>query len=118
MLEGITVPKNLPEAGFYYHYKHDPDGPEEEYAYEVLAVGHHTEEDCRPEDAFVVVYRPLYESALVYRLGKMYDIRPIAMFMETVTKDGKEMLRFTPITDPELIERLKVRRDRMYAATV
>lgn len=115
MHDDITPPEKLPEPGFYYHYKHDPNGPEEMYAYELLGVGHHTEEDCRPEDSFVAVYRPLYETAFVYRLGRMYDIRPLVMFMETVTKEGKEVLRFTRITDAELIERLKEQRDRMYA---
>lgn len=115
MHDDVTPPEKVPEPAFYYHYKHDPNGSEENYAYELLSVGHHTEEDCRPEDSFVAVYRPLYESALVYRLGRMYDIRPLDMFMESITKDGKSMPRFTRITDPELIERLKARRDRMYA---
>ncbi|MEA2701959.1 MAG: hypothetical protein QOE22_668 [Candidatus Parcubacteria bacterium] len=110
----MAVPEQIPEAGFYYHYKHDPEGPEENYAYELLAVGHHTEEDSRPEDKFLAVYRPLYESALVYRLGRMYDVRPLGMFMEPVTRDGKEQPRFSRVTDPELIGRLEERRDRMY----
>ena len=114
MHDDITPPEQVPEPGFYYHYKHDLDGPEEKYAYELLAVGHHTEEDCRPDDSFVAVYRPLYEDALVYRLGRMYDIRPLGMFMETVTKEGIEKPRFARITDQGLIERLKGRRDRMY----
>jgi hypothetical protein len=29
----------------------------------IYGVGHHTEDDCRPEDAFMQVYRPLYEEA-------------------------------------------------------
>lgn len=110
MHDDITPPEKLPEPGFYYHYKHDPDGPEEIYAYELLAVGHHTE-----EHSFVAVYRALYETALAYCLGRMYDVRPLAMFMETVMKEGKEMPRFSRITDVALIERLKERRDRMYA---
>lgn len=32
-----------PEKGFYYHYKHDPNGSFDNYAYEVLNIGHHTE---------------------------------------------------------------------------
>jgi hypothetical protein len=57
--------KNIPEPGFYYHYKHDPNGSVNNYAYEVLGIGHHTEDSCRPEDEYLVVYRPLYE-AFVY----------------------------------------------------
>lgn len=114
MRDDITPPPQVPEPGFYYHYKHDPEGSEENYAYELLGIGHHTEEECRPEDQFMVVYRPLYESALVYRLGRMYDIRPLEMFMETVTKEGKEMGRFSRITDPKLISRLTLKVQRMY----
>ena len=62
-------PEKRPEPGFYYHYKHDPDGPLNNYAYYIYGVGHHTEDDCRPEDAFMQVYRPLYEEAYAYRNG-------------------------------------------------
>jgi len=100
----------MPEKGFYYHYKHDPTGPFNNYAYEVMGVGHHTEE----EESYFVVYRPLYESAFVYKKGKLFDIRPLGMFMESVTKDGKTFPRFAKITDPELIRRLEEQRGRMY----
>lgn len=36
---------NTPELGFYYHYKHDPTGAVNNYAYEILNIGHHTEID-------------------------------------------------------------------------
>lgn len=35
--------KKFPEQGFYYHYKHNPDGPVGNYAYEVVSIGYHTE---------------------------------------------------------------------------
>ncbi len=54
----------MPERGFYYHYKHNPDGAVNNYAYEVMGVGCHTEDNCRPEDINLVVYRPLYESSV------------------------------------------------------
>ena len=104
-----TPPSHLPKPGFYYHYKHDPEGPEEKYAYELLNVGLHTEERY-----FAAIYRPLYEDAYVYKQGRMYYVRPLGMFMETVTKEGREVPRFARITDPELIERLIKRRDQMY----
>jgi hypothetical protein len=109
----IKIPK-MPERGFYYHYKHDPEGSEQNYAYQVIAVGHHTESDCREEDQFVVIYRPLYESAFVYEIGKLYDIRPLKMFMEEVTLSGVKRPRFQKITDPELIVRLKKVQSEMY----
>lgn len=107
-----TLPQT-PEPGFYYHYKHDPDGPWNQYAYEVMGVGHNTEE-CPPEEEYKVVYRPLYESAFVYRLGKLFDLRPLAMFMEAVDKPEYQGPRFNRIEDPELIARLQKQAVKMY----
>ena len=104
---------NVPENGFYYHYKHDPAGPVNNYAYEVVGVGHHTEDDCRPEDKHMVVYRPLYE-AFVYKAGKLFDLRPLEMWMGTVEKESETIPRFTRITDPELIRELIAIREAMY----
>lgn len=98
-----------PEQGFYYHYKHDPAGEVNNYAYEVMGVGHHTEED----NTYFVVYRPLYE-AFVYVNGKMFDIRPLEMFMEKIEKDGEIRDRFTKIADPLVIEALQEIAERMY----
>lgn len=102
------------EAGFYYHYKHDPLGAINNYAYEIFGVGHHTEDDCRPIDQHMMVYRPLYKEAFVYKNGKMFDLRPISMFTEPVTKDGKTFERFQKITDPAVIAELKKIRGEMY----
>ena len=101
------------EKGFYYHYKHDPAGTVNNYAYEVMGVGHHTEKEAQPEDQHMVVYRPIYE-AFVYTNGKMFDLRPYEMFIEPVTKEGKTFPRFTKITDPLVIEQLEKIRDDMY----
>jgi len=109
----LKIPDKIPEKGFYYHYKHDPNGAVNNYAYEVVGVGHHTEDDCRPEDANMVVYRPLYEAS-VYKAGKMFDLRPLEMFMQSVTKDGKTFPRFQKITDPIVIAQLEVIRVQMY----
>lgn len=108
------LPKAVPELGFYYHYKHDPEGVVNNYAYEVVGVGHHTEDDCRPEDANMVVYRPLYE-AFVYTAGKLFDLRPLEMWMGTVEKEGKTIDRFTKVTDPARVQELKEIRDQMYS---
>lgn len=104
---------NHPTPGYYYHYKHDSAGAINNYAYEVMGVGHHTEDDCRPEDQYVVVYRPLYE-AFVYRNGKMFDIRPLTMFMESVEKDGVTTERFSRITDEATISALSDVAAQMY----
>lgn len=101
-----------PEKGFYYHYKHDPKGSINNYAYEVLNVAHHTENDDWDTNG-LVIYQPLYESG-VYKRGKHWDARPLHMFMEPVMKDGKEVERFARITDPKIIAELEKIRDRMY----
>ena len=110
----IETPKEVPENGFYYHYKHDPDGPVNNYAYEVIGVGHHTEDYVTVEDMHMVVYRPLYEDAGVYKAGKLFDLRPLKMFMEYITKEGKTFPRFKKISDEEVIDELEAIRARMY----
>lgn len=102
-----------PEPGFYYHYKHDPAGSINNYAYEVLNIGHHTEIRGLEESA-MVVYRPLYEAS-VYKIGKHWDIRPLEMFMGHVAKEGKEMPRFRKIIDPQVITELEKIKEEMYS---
>ncbi len=103
---------NIPKNGFYYHYKHNPEGEINNYAYEVMGIGHHTEIDGLEESA-MVMYRPIYE-ARVFKIGKHWDLRPLQMFMEDVTKDGKTFPRFSKIEDEEVIKKLTEIRDRMY----
>jgi hypothetical protein len=99
--------------GFYYHYKHDPAKGTQDYAYEVLNVAHHTEMDDF-EAGKMIVYRPLYESAKVYKAGKHWDVRPYDMFLEDVEKDGYKGKRFTKIINPTVIAALEKARDQMY----
>ncbi len=113
MAYDIPPPEQRPEPGYYYHYKHDPNGPLNNYAYYIYGIGHHTEDDCRPEDAFMQVYRPLYE-AYAYRNGGMFDLRPLHMFYEPAKLNGKEVQRFTKITDPVVIAQLQAIKARMY----
>lgn len=110
----LKIPEKTPALGFYYHYKHVPDGPVNNYAYEIMGVGFHTEENCRSEDAVMVVYRPLYPEAAVYKAGKAFDLRPLGMFMEEVTRDGKTFPRFTKITDVEVLKQLEEIKQQMY----
>jgi len=110
----MKIPTQVPENGFYYHYKHDDTKGISDYAYEVLGVGIHTEDDCRSEDANMVVYRPLYTEAFVYQHGKFYDLRPLEMWMGEVTKDGQTFKRFSKITNPKIIEQLENIKIEMY----
>lgn len=105
--------KQDPDLGFYYHYKHDPNAEFNNHAYEVMGVGHHTEIDGLEESA-MVMYRPLYESS-VYKIGKHWDLRPIDMFLDPVTKDGKTFPRFQIITETDVITKLEKIRQEMYS---
>ncbi len=66
--------------GRYRHFK----GNE----YEVLGVARHSETH-EP----LVVYRPLYGDGGLW-------VRPLAMFTETVTHEGKAVPRFAPVSSP------------------
>lgn len=95
------------ERGFYYHYKHDPAGSVNNYAYEVMGVAMHTE-----DRGYGVVYKPLYANTFLN--GADFCIRPLDMFKETVTKDGKTFPRFRKIADPAVVAELAKLRDTMY----
>jgi hypothetical protein len=99
--------------GFYYHYKHDHSGSINNYAYEVLGVGSHTEKEESSRDRYVVVYRPLYESGF-YMDGKMFAIRPYDMFVEEVEVNGVNVPRFRFILENEIIEELAEIKRAMY----
>lgn len=101
------MPKRVPEAGFYYHYKHDPNGLVNNYSYEIMAVGTHTETHDK-----LVVYRSLYKTET--QGGENYWLRPLEMFMENVEKDGKVFPRFQKITDSVTISQLEKIRSEMY----
>lgn len=104
----VQIPHKVPKNGFYYHYKHDPEGSINNYAYEVLGVG------CHTEDVYLlVVYRPLYESS-VYKAGKLFDLRPLEMWMGEVAVNGKTVPRFRKITDPDVVEKLREIRQEKY----
>jgi hypothetical protein len=107
-------PKKVPEPGFYYHYKHDEAKGLRHHAYYIEGVGAHSEDDCRPEDQFMQVYRPLYEDAAPYQNGKLFVLRPLPMFYEPVEWQGKTVERFTRITDASVIEELKKIKQEMY----
>ena len=103
---------NIPEKGFYYHYKHDPAKGINNYAYEVIGMARHTELQDPAIDKFVI-YRKIGESTY-FENGKYMGARPLDMFLEDVIVEGQTMPRFTRITDPAVIAELAVIRDRMY----
>jgi len=66
------VHMQIPEKGFYYHYKHDESKGFNHHAYEIVGTGKHTE-----DESIFVVYRPLYENDLS---PQNYYLRPIELF--------------------------------------
>ncbi|WP_084649212.1 DUF1653 domain-containing protein [Saccharospirillum impatiens] len=66
-----------PTAGIYRHYKGN--------RYRVIGVSRHSE-----TDEHLVVYQCLYGDHSLW-------VRPLAMFLETVTIDGEELPRFERI---------------------
>ena len=109
----LIIPAKVPKKGFYYHYKHDPAKGVNDHAYRMVNVACHTEDNCRPEDRHLVIYRPIYPQS-VYEAGKLDDARPLEMWMGDVTKDGKTFPRFQKITDPAIIAKLKEIEREMY----
>lgn len=110
----MKKPTNVPTPGFYYHYKHNPNGPINNYAYRILGTGLHTEDDCRPEDSAMVVYRPLYPEAFVYQAGQLFDLRPLDMWLGQVIVAGVSVPRFQKIEDLGVIAELMKIHDEMY----
>ncbi|HTH92857.1 MAG TPA: DUF1653 domain-containing protein [Candidatus Paceibacterota bacterium] len=97
----------IPENGFYYHYKHDDAKDFNNYSYEVTGIGLHSEN----KDVFVI-YRPLYE---IEDLAQPISfVRPIELFTDEVKYHDTIVPHFTKITDPELIAKLEEIKKEMY----
>ena len=69
---------DLPESGTYVHYKNGKH-------YKVIDVVRHSE-----TEEWMVLYRAEYGDFGLW-------VRPLAMFMETVERDGRQVRRFEPI---------------------
>jgi len=109
------------EKGFYYHYKHDPNGPIDDAAYELLGRAFNTESGGThsddPSDFLedeVVVYRPLFRESLAYKAGGRFWTRPVKMFLEEVSYGDARVLRFQKIADPSVLAVLEKNRREMY----
>lgn len=100
---------DVPSPGFYYHYRHNLDGAIYNYAYELLNISRHSENDCRLIDKELVIYRPLYPTASAYInvQGSLWHARPLSIWCDCVTLDsGVVVPRFTRITDKSIVEQL------------
>ena len=115
----LPIPEKRPAVGFYYHYKHfGPDGAPNpdpyRYAYFVHPIGFHTEDDCAERDRVFQVYQPIYPSSVFTEGEGAYDLRPLPMIYEQAEYGGRKVDRFTKITDPEILAKLKARYWEMY----
>lgn len=83
---------SIPVKGVYYHYKHDPNGEINNFAYEVLGVAQDTE-----TGKFSVVYKPLYKIKSQEPID--FFVRPLKMFNEEIEVSSKLVRRFSLVTD-------------------
>ena len=109
----MIIPHQVPEKGFYYHYKHDPYGAVNNCAYEVLGVGVHSEDDGDPRNANMVVYIPIYDCPLADQMH-LFQLRPLTEWMGEVEIKGKNVPRFQKISDPDIIKQLVRQRGLIY----
>lgn len=104
------IPANVPENGFYYHYKRASTDPVETGAYEVIGSVRHTD-----EKTVLVLYRPLYDHAPFFE-GRIAYVRALPVWSEEMEKDGVRAPRFRKITDPAVIAALAAKRTEKYGA--
>ena len=76
------------------HYKHNPDGVENNFTYEIIGLVIHTE----TED-ILVCYKPLYDSQFVKENNVDYCVRPLSMWSDHIEKNGYSGPRFTKVED-------------------
>ena len=103
----MDKPNKILEKGFYYHYKHDTAGEVNNYAYEAIGIGLHTE-----ERNYTVIYRPLYKNTFLDQAD--YCVRPYDIFMGDVEKDGFFVPRFRKIEDVSVVKKLQAIKTEMY----
>ncbi|MCB9806108.1 DUF1653 domain-containing protein [Candidatus Nomurabacteria bacterium] len=84
---------NKPKKGeIYKHFKHDPNGEENNHIYRIVGISVDTETEEK-----YVVYEPLNTSELLIGKSAQYFSRPLKMFMEEVDRDEYKGLRFIKI---------------------
>lgn len=79
-----------PQKGeLWIHYKHDSQGLENNFSYEIIGLAVHTE----TED-ILVCYKPLYESSFIQEKKVDYFVRPLSMWNDHIEKNGYSGPRF------------------------
>lgn len=77
---------NNPKSGeIWQHRKHDPDGIENNFTYEIIGIGRHTENE--DDSGILVIYKPLYSGkSYLDEVSADYYVRPLEMFLEVDEK--------------------------------
>lgn len=97
----------IPENGFYYHYKHDDAKGFNDYAYEVVGLALHSE-----EKSYLVLYRPLYEND--WLAPAQCSARPLELFFNEVTYNNRTLSHFWKITNPDVVAKLEEMKKKLY----
>jgi hypothetical protein len=99
--------ENVAKGGFYYHYKHTPEGDYNNYAYKVLGLARHSE-----SEEMLVLYRPVYDNK--YLKPADCTARPLDVFLTNVNTTAGTRPRFERISDLRVVTSLQGLYDRMY----
>ncbi len=106
--------RKAPLPGFYHHYEHRESLGDFDCACEALRIANGSlEGGMRPTEKFAIC-RPLYETASSYQEGKLWYACPRKTFLQRVSRAGRRMRRFTPVTDEESVRRLRAQAENMY----
>lgn len=82
-----------PQKGeIWKHFKHDPQGEERNYTYEIIGVSLHTE-----TQELMVCYKPLYKSEFLEEKNADMFCRPLAMWGDLVEKENYQGPRFVRV---------------------
>ena len=86
---------NTPKRGdIYRHFKHDPNGENNNHTYEIVGTSYHSE-----TGEVLVIYKPLYSLNILKENNCDYMARPLSMFMENVDRDGYKGPRFIRVSE-------------------
>lgn len=95
-----TICMQIPENGFYYHYKHDESKGFNDHAYEITGIVRHSE-----DGTLLATYTPLFENDWLSPATQC--VRPIELFFDKVMVEGVSLPHFVKITDLEIIAKLQ-----------
>lgn len=109
----MEIDRKIVEPGFFYHYKRNPHSViVEEGAYELVGIG----KTMAGKDLYAI-YRPVYKKITNSpdEVPAQFHLRPLEEFLcKVVSSNNSRMLRFTRITQEEVLFKLRELSRRMY----